>query len=249
MTTPHTSRSVSPPPAPKVPAPPSKRRRAGFTVIELWVVLLVLVFVAGLSLSAFRGKAKRATLQRSRGGIASDLRLMREYSLSGKSVSVCTTPVKTICPSNRACTCANEVPAGGFGAYFETCLVGTRCTYYLFADLNADGEFSPEDDFDHDGIPDELLPNGERAMEPQTIVNTLLASYPSQGKYDANAQVTFAAFTGSAKLGGSSDCCSGSSGGGSTEYRISEILTVGPSVGTPVKVIMKSGDAGIQEQF
>ncbi|MDD5109691.1 MAG: hypothetical protein PHI63_00570 [Patescibacteria group bacterium] len=248
MTADHAAGGNASPSAPKGPVSPHRHRRAGFTIMELWVVMLVLVFIAGMSLAAFRGKTKRSTLQRSRGSIAADLRLMREYALSGKTVSVCNTTVKTICPSNGSCTCVNEVPSGGFGAYFKTCAQKTRCPYYLFADLDADGTFSLTRDLDHNGVPDELLSNGERVMEYPTIVSSLVAKYPSSSRSDTYGEVIFTAYSGSATLDGSSSCCGGSSAGGGIEYRTSEELTIGPSVGTSVKLIIKGGGAGIQEQ-
>lgn len=228
-------------------APPSsggggraRARRAGFTLVEVWIGLMVTVVIAGVSLAAFRGKTKLQTLRRGQATLAADLRAMQQWSQGGKTTSLCVSTGE-VCQPGTSCPegCAYAVPAGGYGVRVNGCSsTSAACAYQLFADVNND------DDFD---AAKELLQGGDKVLEPPVRTSTLQAYYV-QGcnTYDLlTADVFFAAYTGSASITGSSVSCAGYGGFGTRR----EVITFGPAVaGSTVQIIVHSGSGGIQER-
>lgn len=227
-----------------------RARRAGFTLVEVWIGLMVTVVIAGVSLAAFRGKTKLQTLRRGQATLAADLRAMQQWSQGGKTTHICEAYIgqdkmdvglcqNGQCPGSFDGTCVYKVPAGGFGVRVSPCSSSApTCAYQLFADLNNDDQYNETT---------ELLPGGNKMLESPVRTGTLRAYYV-QGcdTYDTvYADVVFAAYTGSASISSSSTGCAGYGGFGTRR----EVITFGPAVaGSTVQIIVHSGSGGIQEQ-
>lgn len=235
-----------PPEQPLTPAQnpaPKKvlRRRAGFTLVEVWIGLLVTVMIAGLSLAAFRGRTKLATIRAVRDTISADIRAMQQYSLAGKTASICVDSDgndQSVCRAGFTCngTCENKVPSGGYGVRMVRCVSTTSaCPYYLFADLNGDGSFSSN----------ELLEGGTKTMERPVRTTVFYVYYASCGRQtETETTLTFSAFSGAAALAGSSSGCGAY--GGSSE-RLREEAIIGTGSGGTATIIIRSGGGGIEE--
>lgn len=241
---------MNPPPVPAAPPPSSthrpRRHPAGFTLVEIWVSLLVVTAIAGVSLAAFRGRTKVQTIRRERDQIAADLRAMQQWSLSGKALSICVDGVSgqdvAVCGASGACpsgTCSFKVPAGGYGAHLVRCDSTTQsCRYQLFADLDADGKY--------DGA-NELIADGNKVLEIPVRTGTLRAYFAAGcSPEESSADVTFTPYSGTARLAGAYNGLCGYSPSGS---RLREVITFGPSVtGATVELTVFSGRGGIQER-
>lgn len=230
--------------------PPARKRPAGFTLVEVWIGLLITVVIAGASVAAFRGRTKQAALQRGRDLASSQLRTMQQYSLAGKMVSVCDVDGdQRICPSDDTCgsTCFPAAPKGGYGVYFKTCSqTNESCPYYLFADLDGDGNYTQTLD-PSTNLPIELLSDGVKTFERPLRITQLQAKFSGCPKNDTWASAVFQLYSGSAVLGGTERGCSAYGG---SSPRLQETITIGPATfgNSPVQIIVLPGSGGIQEK-
>lgn len=232
--------------------PRSARRPAGFTLVEIWVGLLITVAIAGVSLAAFRGQTKLATVRRVRDGVVADLRTMQQWSLAGKTTSVCAVGALRVCPSDGSCACSTAVPAGGYGAYFTPCTASGACRYELFADLNGDQKMNYVDAngnqrYDAGESSGEMLSGGIHTLERPATIARLEPAF--QGCFSSGSEswssVAFAPYHGGAALAGSSQCSSYVVG-----IRQRETVTLGPSIfgSADQQFTIYRGSGGIQEQ-
>jgi len=230
------------PPSPVQNPPAAKvlRRRPGFTLVEVWIGVLVTVAIAGLSLAAFRGKTKLSSIRAVRDTISADIRAMQQYSLAGKATSICVVGGKdeSVCRSDTTCsTCESKVPSGGYGVYLVPCTsTSAACTYNLFADLDGDGYYSGN----------EMLDNGSKTMERPVRATLLYVYYTTCGRVSpTKAAFTFAAYSGEAALTGDPAGCGAY--GGASEVSSGEV-TIGTGSGQTARIIIRAGGGGIQEQ-
>lgn len=231
--------------------PQSRKRPAGFTLVEVLVVLVITVAIATVSIAAFRGQTNAAAVRRARDVLVADLRTQQQSSLAGKTISVCSSGPLRVCPADGSCVCQSVVPVGGYGVYVATCSPGaTPCTYALFADLDHDGAF---DYFDANGngrydggeTGDELIPGAHFLDRPITIAE-LTPTVPGcpMAVSDSWSAVVFAPYRGNATLGGSSRCLPPLDG---TRWR--ETVTLGPAIpgSANVQFVIHRDLGGIQE--
>ena len=109
------------------PTVPHLRRQRGFTLIELWVSILIVGTIAGITLAAFQRGTQTAKLRSARDEMLDDLRTMHSYSVSGRPV-VDANGVE--CPTTTT-------KCGGYGMY----LVEGEATYKLYQDFDGDSKF------------------------------------------------------------------------------------------------------------
>lgn len=230
----------------------SARRPAGFTLVEIWVGLLITVAIATVSLAAFRGRTKIATVRRVRDGVVADARTMQQWSLAGKTVSVCTVGTVRVCPSDGSCACQAQLPTGGYGVYFTSCVAGSSsCSYVLFADLNGDSRLNYNDvngngRYDAAETSIESLAGGRRMLERPTTIARLESSFQgcSTPGVDSWSSAVFTPYVSGAALFGSSQCS-----GYVVGARLRETVTFGPSItgSADLQFAIHRGTGGIQE--
>ncbi|MBI5405197.1 MAG: type II secretion system protein [Candidatus Kerfeldbacteria bacterium] len=119
--------------------------RRGFTLVELIISISIFVFLTTVTVFSFRG-AGFASSVRSNGAIlASTLRRMQSYAISGNSVRVCSdySSNPRTCETATTCggvlTCDAVVPTGGFGV---AVLSANATAVSIFADLNNDQQYT-----------------------------------------------------------------------------------------------------------
>lgn len=229
-------------PAPAAAASALRGRRPGFTLLEIWVGLLLVVAVTAISLAVLRGRTKTAIYRRNRDLLLADLRALQQGSLVGKTVPVCTIGrLKKICPVDGSCSCSEEVPRGGYGAFVVLCgSTASPCAYYLFADLDGDANYDYRGSY---GVSDELLSGGRKTFEAGVTVTRLEPTFQgcSNGG-DTVFTVTFQPYTGSVTLKGNSVCA-----GYQGAARVRETVQIGPN-SSGVQVNLLRGSGGIQEE-
>ncbi|TSC76071.1 MAG: hypothetical protein G01um101431_1089 [Parcubacteria group bacterium Gr01-1014_31] len=216
-----------------------RRWPSGFTLVEVWVGLLITVVIAGASIAAFRGRTKVQTLRRVRDVVVADARFVHQLGLSGKTASVCVVGSSdvSVCTPSGSCagTCTDKVPKGGFGLRFQSCTT-PPCTYQVFADVDGDSAYDA----------DEVLQNGVKTVESPMQTSPLTVGMV--GCADQNetwGSVVFAPYSGSATLRGELTNCGGYTG----SARLRNIVTFGPTVsGSSVQLIFNTGGGGIQER-
>ncbi|MDO8560388.1 MAG: hypothetical protein Q7S23_05180 [bacterium] len=221
------------------PGAHGKRRwPSGFTLMEVWVGLLITVVIAGASMAAFRGRTKVQSLRRVRDVVTADARSVRQLGFSGKTASVCVVGPSdiSVCTPSGSCagTCTQKVPKGGFGLRFQRCTT-PPCSYQVFADVDGGNDYDA----------DEVLANGVKTVESPIQITPLTVSMV--GCADQNEtwnSVVFAPYSGSATLRGELSNCGGYTGAA----RLRNIVTFGPTVsGSSVQMIFNTGGGGIQE--
>lgn len=95
-----------------------EKSSAGFTLLEITVVVFIIALFSTIFLVHYRGGEKQFALQRSVHKLAQDLRWVQELTMRAKDFQ-------------------GSVSQGGFGIY----LVGATSSYTLFADCNANRLF------------------------------------------------------------------------------------------------------------
>jgi len=138
---------------------------AGFTLIELMIVISIILFLSPMVITNYNAGERRFSLERSAHGLAQDLRDAEEMALTGEE-----TPASF----------DKSFPAGGYGLYFEA----NQDSYVLFADCDGDGSY------DASGVasscssassaPGESYPEKikEFSMESGVVISDLYPSTP-----------------------------------------------------------------------
>lgn len=225
-----------------------RRWPAGFTLVEIGIVLVIVVVITSLSLAAFRGQTKVQALRRVRDVVAADSRFAQQQSQAGKTVSVCVVGGAdvSVCGPGLVCggACTSKVPSGGFGLYFTPC-AALPCRYYEFADLDADARYDYALNLEDSP---ELLPDGKKTMEPPMQIYPLTVTFSGcPDLSETYSSVVFLPYSGEAKLWGSreTEACVGA--GPATRLR--NMVGFGPTVaGSPVQLVFNAGGGGIQER-
>ncbi|MFH1036583.1 MAG: prepilin-type N-terminal cleavage/methylation domain-containing protein [Patescibacteria group bacterium] len=93
-----------------------KKEAAGFTLVEILVVMSIIVTLSVIVLPSYRDGDRQFALQRSANKLAQDIRRIEEMAISS---------VET----------GGEVPLGGYGVYFD---ISNPNQYILFADFDGD---------------------------------------------------------------------------------------------------------------
>jgi type IV fimbrial biogenesis protein FimT len=114
---------------PEVPS----RLQAGFTIIELMIVMVIMAVLATLVAPSFLGLIASSNVSRAVNGFVSDSRFARgEGMRRGKSVTICRT--STPSAASPACSAGDGVGVGGW-----------REGWVVFVDENGDGSFDAGD--------------------------------------------------------------------------------------------------------
>ena len=109
-----------------VPSGPYRQR--GFTLVELWVSILIVGTIAGITLAAFQRGTQTEKLRSARDEMLDDLRTMRSYSVSGRPV---------VDTAGAECTVDK---CGGYGIYLAKLTTG----YSLYQDYNGNKTYGGE---------------------------------------------------------------------------------------------------------
>ena len=96
----------------------SEKSGAGFTLIEILVVVSIIIVLSVIVLSNYEFGGYQFSLQRSVSKLSQDIRTAEEMSMSARPFQ-------------------GFVPPGGYGIYLEH----SSSSYYLFADQNSDGSY------------------------------------------------------------------------------------------------------------
>lgn len=99
----------------------------GFTMIELLVSFFIIAMMSGLFLVNYSAITKRPALINAAQQVASDIRLVQEYSLGSKEFN-------------------GAISAGGWGMRFQSA-AGSNASYKIFADINGDKDKSSNEEF------------------------------------------------------------------------------------------------------
>lgn len=110
----------------------NQRFLKGFTLVELFVVIFIMVLMLGIILPNYVARNKEMNLERSANLLAQFLRKAVEKTMSAAEVG----------PAN-----GKIIPEGGYGLYFE---IGSPDTIILFADCKIDGN-PPNRSYDSTG--------------------------------------------------------------------------------------------------
>jgi type II secretory pathway pseudopilin PulG len=120
----------------------AKRHLTGFSLIEILLVLLMIMFFTGLTLVNYKSGGKHFALQRSANQLAQDIRRAGQKAMS-----------TAICDE-----CGDIIPDGGYGIYLEKGTTNGK-KYILYADdVNVNGEY--DDGSDHKIGEDILIESG-----------------------------------------------------------------------------------------
>lgn len=102
------------------------KKRKGFTVIELLVVIFIIITLNSISFVYYREGEKQLTFQRTVSKILQDIRRVQEMTIAGKK-----------CPANVSCG-QNTL----YGIEFSK----NSSSYFLYIDLNGNGLFDQSSD-------------------------------------------------------------------------------------------------------
>ena len=100
------------------------KNSAGFTLVELLVVMAIIVIISGVSLANWRGGEKQYALLRATNKLSQDLRRAEEMAMSAREFQ-------------------GQIPKGGYGVYFKD---QEKDHYVLFADLNGNHSYNSGSD-------------------------------------------------------------------------------------------------------
>lgn len=106
---------------PEVTFSPALRRQRGFSLVELWVSILIIGTMAGLTVAAFQRNTQMERLNSARDEFLEDIRAMQSNSVSGRRAL-----------SEADGTECTATGCGGYGVY----LVDNQSTYTLFQDYS-----------------------------------------------------------------------------------------------------------------
>lgn len=123
--------------------------RQGFTLVELIISITIFVFLTTVTVFSFRGAGFASSIRSNGAILASTLRRMQSYAISGNSIKVCSDYVanprtcETAAPCGGVLTCDSVVPTGGYGM----AVLSTNATAVsIFADLNNDQQYTAAQD-------------------------------------------------------------------------------------------------------
>ena len=113
--------------------PKREKNSAGFTLLEITIVIVVITIMFSIFLVNYRGAEKEFALSRSAHKLAQDIRRVQEMAIASQ-----TTPPDFIDPNPT-------FPEGGYGIYLKVTPLETEKTgsYIIFADCDDDGEYDP----------------------------------------------------------------------------------------------------------
>jgi prepilin-type N-terminal cleavage/methylation domain-containing protein len=104
-------------------------RPHGFTMAELVVSIFIIALISGLVLTNYGGAKHNSELRITAQKLASDIRMMQNYSLSEKKNDL-----------------TDALPSGGWGIYFKTASTGS---YMIFADNDNQHDYdSPSESYE-----------------------------------------------------------------------------------------------------
>lgn len=145
-----------------------KSQSKGFTLVEILLTMLIIVFFTGLTLVNYKSGGKYLALQRSANQLSQDLRKAEQKAMSTTKCEECGVPA--------------IIPEGGYGIYFEEGTTNGK-KYILYADRDGAGIY----DFGDTQVGGDILIESGVYIDKIEIIKNSVSSFPSDASVNFQA--------------------------------------------------------------